>query len=127
VYCNARVAGGRPGTAVRDEAERQSVRYALVIVPAKWQVYTDDGRALLAAIGKPDDERWALRGPNRRLTEVADTLGVPVLDLLPVFRRTAGQGGERLYFPVDIHWTAAGHNLAAQAVGEFLVKRELVK
>ncbi len=113
-------------TATRDETERQGARYALVIVPAKWQVYADDWQALLAAIGEPDDERWVLRGPNRRITDLAGTLGVPVLDLLPVFRRAAGQGGERLYFPVDIHWTAAGHNLAAQAVGEFLMKRELV-
>lgn len=114
-------------TATRDEAERQGARFALVIVPAKWQIYPEDWRALLAAIGEPDDDRWVLRGPNRRLTQLAESRRVPVLDLLPVFRRAADAGRPRLYFPVDIHWTEAGHAVAAEAVAEFLAANELVR
>lgn len=113
--------------ATRDEAERQGARYALVVVPSKWQVYKDDWRSLLSAIGETDDERWVLRGPNRRLTQLAESHGVPVLDLLPALREAARTGNERLYFPVDIHWTDAGHDVAANAVAEFLLADELLR
>jgi hypothetical protein len=103
----------------RDEAERQGAEYALVIVPGKWQVHREDWQALLDARGEPDDDRWVLRGPNRRLTQIAAAHNIPVLNLLPVLRDAAREG-RRLYFGVDIHWNASGHEVAARAVADFL-------
>jgi hypothetical protein len=103
----------------RDEAERQGAGYALVIVPSKWQVHREDWQALLDARDEPDDDRWVLRGPNRRLTQIAAAHKIPVLDLLPPMR-DAAESGRRLYFGSDIHWNAAGHAVAAQAVADFL-------
>jgi hypothetical protein len=105
--------------ATRDEAERQGARYALAIVPAKWQVHKADWESLLAARGEPDDDRWVLRGPNRKLTQLAEAHQIPVVDLLPAFR-DAADDGPRLYYPVDIHWTAAGHEIAARTIADFL-------
>jgi hypothetical protein len=102
----------------RDEAERQGAGYALVIVPGKWQVHREDWQALLDARDEPDDDRWVMRGPNRRLTQIADAHQIPVLDLLPVMRDAAA-AGQRLYFDVNIHWNAAGHEVAARAVADF--------
>lgn len=112
--------------ATRDEAERQGARYALVIVPGKWQVHKEDWEALLAARDEPDDDRWVLRGPNRRLAQLAEAHQIPVLDLLPPLRAAADAGG-RLYFGVDIHWNAAGHDVAARSVAEYLVARGLLR
>lgn len=111
--------------ATRAESERLGARYALVIVPGKWQVHREDWDALLAARGEPDDDRWVLRGPNRRLKELAESHGIPVLDLLPPLRQAA-ETGQRLYFPVDIHWSSAGHAVAARAVADFLAASEIV-
>ncbi|UCG80995.1 MAG: hypothetical protein JSV60_01555 [Desulfobacterales bacterium] len=41
-------------------------------------------------------------------------LGIPVLDLLPAFRRHSLP--EKLFFKHDLHWTKAGHRLAAEAI-----------
>jgi hypothetical protein len=112
--------------ATRDEAERQGARYALVIVPGKWQVHKEDWQALLAARDEPDDDRWVLRGPNRRLTQLAEAHQIPVLDLLPPMR-DAADAGRRLYHGVDIHWNAAGHEVAAQSVAEFLIANRLLR
>ena len=112
--------------ATRDEAERQGARYALVIVPSKWQVHREDWQALLAARDEPDDDRWVLRGPNRRLTQLAEAHRVPVLDLLPPLR-DAAEAGRRLYYPVDIHWNAAGHEVAARSVAEYLLAQGLLR
>jgi hypothetical protein len=106
--------------ATRDESERQGARFALVIVPGKWQVHPQDWQSLLAALGEPDDDRWVLRGPDRRLAQLAEAHQIPVLDLLPALRDAAEADSRRLYFPVDIHWTATGHEVAAQAVADFL-------
>jgi hypothetical protein len=48
-----------------------------------------------------------------------DRVGVASLDLTDALRDAAA-GGARLYYPVDRHWTAAAHELAAD-----LVAREL--
>ena len=112
--------------ATRSEAERQGARFALVIVPGKWQVHKEDWQALLAARDEPDDDRWVLRGPNRRLVQLAEAHQIPVLDLLPPFREAA-DAGQRLYYPVDIHWNAAGHDVAARAVTDFLLSSQLLR
>ncbi|HZO28119.1 MAG TPA: hypothetical protein VFH48_19255 [Chloroflexota bacterium] len=112
--------------ATRNEAERQGARYALVIVPGKWQVHREDWQALIAAHEEPDDDRWVLRGPNRRLAQLAEAHQIPVLDLLPPLREAAGSG-RRLYYGVDIHWNAAGHEVAARAVANFLASSGLLR
>jgi hypothetical protein len=111
--------------ATRDEAERQGARFALVIVPSKWQVHKDDWQALLAGRNEPDDDRWVLRGPDRRLVQIAQARQIPVLDLLPTLR-DAADSGPRLYFPTDIHWTAAGNRLAAESVADFVLSSGLL-
>lgn len=50
----------------------------------------------------------------RRLANIADGLGIEVINLLPEFRRRSAVG-ER-FFMVDRHWNAAGHDLAAGVV-----------
>jgi hypothetical protein len=110
----------------RDEAERQGSRFALVIVPGKWQVHREDWQALLAARDEPDDDRWVLRGPNRRLVQMAEAHQIAVLDLLPPLR-DAADAGRRLYYPVDVHWNAFGHEVAARAVADFLIASQLVR
>ena len=111
--------------ATRDEAERQGARFGLVIVPGKWQVHREDWQALLAARGETDDDRWVLRGPDRRMAQIADAHQIPVLDLMPPLR-DAADAGRRLYYPTDIHWTAAGHEVAARSVADFLLSSGLL-
>jgi hypothetical protein len=41
-------------------------------------------------------------------------VGIPVLDLLPAFRKH--RVAEKLFFEHDLHWTKAGHRLAAKEI-----------
>jgi hypothetical protein len=109
-----------------DAAERMGAQYALVIVPAKWQVHREDWSKLISGQGQPDDRDWYFRGPDRRLSQIADAHSIPVLDLLPVLRNAAASG-ERLYYQRDIHWNPAGHTVAAAAVFDFLANNELFR
>lgn len=49
--------------------------------------------------------------PARLMTEMAEAQGLPVLDLTPLFRHPEGH-----IHPVDGHWNASGHELAAEAI-----------
>jgi hypothetical protein len=45
---------------------------------------------------------------------MATDMGIEVVDLLPVLLRSPNR--ESLYFDIDGHWTAAGHQVAADAL-----------
>lgn len=87
---------------------------ALVLIPAAAQVYPERweaaARAHGAAVGPCDPDQ-----PNARLRAFATRRGLPVLDLAPALRAARA---EPLYFA--LHWTPAGHRVAAAALGAFL-------
>jgi peptidoglycan/LPS O-acetylase OafA/YrhL len=64
-----------------------------------------------------DPRAYDLERPYRALRQVADPLGIPMLDLTPALRAaTAGPA----YFPASWHWTPAGHRAAAGAIARAL-------
>lgn len=54
--------------------------------------------------------------PNRLFAEYFPAIGVPFADLLPAMR-----GRRDLYYPIDQHWYAARHRLAAGEVAQSLL------
>jgi hypothetical protein len=86
----------------------------IVVVPAKEQVYAAQFRQVAALPADYDVDQ--LVAPLR---EFCHTEKLPCLDLTEPFRADVGQGPQR-YFPIDIHWNAAGHALTAEAVYDFL-------
>jgi hypothetical protein len=51
------------------------------------------------------------------LLDLARSADMKVIDLMPLFRSQVEQHGERVdHSPVDYHWNARGHEIAAQAV-----------
>jgi hypothetical protein len=56
--------------------------------------------------------------PQRDLAAQARAAGLPVLDLLAQFRSLPNRGD--LYFRVDTHFTAYGHDVTAHALSSFL-------
>ena len=58
------------------------------------------------------------------LEEFAETNGVPVVDLLPAFKRESQEGTVPLFLP-DSHPNPKGHRLAAEEIYETLVAKRL--
>lgn len=57
--------------------------------------------------------------PNQRLASSMDRLGIPYIDLTPVFTSTQ-EGGKSLFFQHDLHWNEKGHALAGETLAKFL-------
>lgn len=95
---------------LRDETRALGVPILLVLIPAEYQVYSRQGL---------DPGTFDLDLPNRRWTEMAERLHLPVTDLLPVFRSHAS--GPYLYMSLDGHLTREGNRLAGETIAESLL------
>jgi hypothetical protein len=108
---------------LRAEVERRGAVLVVVLVAAPEQVYPAEWQATLAANPEMVRHTWDLDAPNRRLADFLEAEEIPHLDLLPIFREAAAKpDAPRLHLRHDQHWTAEGHQLAAEAIHDFLRK-----
>lgn len=91
----------------RLRASAAPARLVVVLVPHRSSV-----ERRLAGISTP-------RHPARGLAQRLEALGIPYIDLEPVFTAHLQAGGDAPYWP-DGHWTATGNRLAAEAEARFL-------
>jgi len=93
-------------------------RLVVAVAPSPAQVYP----AVWAEnIGRrnPKGEGLDPSYPDRRLGEYCRRRGVGFIDLLTPLRER-GRTDPYLYFPINLHWTAAGHAVAAAAIARGL-------
>ncbi|MEW6071488.1 MAG: SGNH/GDSL hydrolase family protein [Planctomycetota bacterium] len=102
---------------LREAAAEAGARLVLIDIPILYQL---------------DDALWRRRCERHRLVEAgydraaaakrlaafAGNLGIPLLDLAAAF--AAEPDPEVLYFPINKHLSAAGHDAAARAIAGFL-------
>ncbi len=93
-------------------ANENGAWFAVVLVPAPWEVYSEIWERMLARVPAMRQAALDLDKPSRRLTAFLDAHRIAHMNLLPAFRQRAGEL-PRLYFFPDSHWTSEGHRLAA--------------
>jgi len=94
----------------QEETREAGADFLLVFIPRKFTVY----RGLLVDPGA-DVARWKDVKLGPALGSFARQAGIPFLDTTPALR-AALRRGEEVYFPDDVHWTAAGHRIAAEQI-----------
>lgn len=107
--------------AMREFLARQGIPLLLVAIPEHLQLDRTLQREYLATVSEAA-ARYDFGKPQRLLVSWSREQGIPVVDLQPVFERAGSP--EQLYFRNDFHWTAQGHQLAAEAIFH-LLQREL--
>jgi hypothetical protein len=111
---------------LKAQVEADGGKFALVVIPAKEQVYPEQWKRTMQANRSMQTLNWNLKLPNRQLAEIAEQQNILLLDLLPVFQKAARQPTTPpLYFKHDGHWSETGHRLAAQTVFDFLSQKKL--
>ena len=101
-------------THITELTSRQGIPLLVTMVPSAFQLdpaKLEQVKQIYGMSGPLD-----LAKPHRLAAAHLDTLRVPHLDLLPVITEAARSSKAPLYFDHDVHWTAAGHVVAAHAI-----------
>jgi hypothetical protein len=107
--------------AIRDTARVSGGRVVVVLLPLKYQLSDSTFARFVQSAGVPPQEMKIGR-PQQMVTRIADSLGVPVIDLLPRFRQWTADSTAPLYLDWDGHWNEAGHRLATEVVTQGLIQ-----
>ncbi len=104
---------------LRDRARELGAETWMVLVPGRTQVEDARWGLVEATFGA---NRVRRDQPQRELSRLGEQAGIRVIDLLPAFRARDARG-ERLYWKIDAHFNAAGHEETARVVAEALRPR----
>jgi hypothetical protein len=102
--------------AIRDLCRAHGAELLVALIPMRQQVYPAERRG-------HEDLDWDK--PQRLIEDFLTRNGVAWLDLRAAL--VAASGGAPLYFALDSHWTARGHEVAAAAIAEHLSSRGLLR
>ena len=103
------------------EVRESGAACVVMLIPDQYQVDPDLAERAARSVGRELDD-YDLERPQRALGRALDAAGVDRIDLLPVFRRHAGDGP--LYRPRDSHWNRSGNALAARTLARWM-RRDL--
>ncbi len=103
------------------DARAQGAEPLVFYVPARFEIDDESWRLTRARYGI-GLKRWSRDKVVETLYATCGRLGIPLVDPRGALRRVE-QSGRRTYLPLDGHWTAAGHAVAAQALFEHLRAR----
>jgi lysophospholipase L1-like esterase len=107
--------------ALRDLARENHIEFAVVMVPEAWEVYPQLWEGVLDQTPGMRAAEADVNLPARNLNRFLFERHVYVIDLLPGFRARAATSAP-LYLRGDGHWTAAGHQLAAELISRDAAK-----
>jgi hypothetical protein len=105
-------------------ASGSRVPVVALLVPAAVQLDDDLWRKALAQLGA-DPRDYAVDAPTRLFQSLLEARGIPTLDLTPALR-AAREDGLEPYYAADMHWTPAGHELAARELATLIRERGLL-
>ncbi len=110
---------------MRDDSRNAASALVVYFVPGALTVSRPRDLAFLPRSGEPltDTTHYDFTRPLATLKPIADSLGVPVVDLGGPLRAYARQP---VYFPESWHWNANGHRAVAAAVLQTLSARGLI-
>lgn len=108
--------------AIADESTAIGAKTMIMLMPARFQVNDTDYGYLKAAV-EGAGGRLIRDAATMRFNEALAPLPVPRFDALPVLR--AAQSGGNVFFEQTVHLTPRGHEIVAQALGDFIVRNGL--
>jgi hypothetical protein len=83
-------------------------------------------RSVVAHAAYPDELCLQEAPGQARLSRILSALDIAEIPLLPDFQEVMREDGTNLY-QTDMHWSPAGHSLAAEVVLSELIKQGLLR
>jgi hypothetical protein len=103
-------------------SKRINAKFVLLYFPSKEEVYWDGIKATAKRFATFEDWRDKLRN---NVVEFCASRQLFCLDLSAVLR-ARGSNGEKLYYPIDIHWNEIGHRAVAEEIYKFLSEAKIL-
>lgn len=104
---------------VSDPEKGSTSRFVVLIIPAEFQIYPDTWEKYKTDDGISKELVYEENpNPQKRLKEMLSAENIPYIDLLPIMRAQK----ERIYFENDGHWNAKGHEVAAEAIYQWILR-----
>jgi lysophospholipase L1-like esterase len=104
-------------------ARSRGAATAVALLPARFQLSDEDFSEMKIAVAR-SGRALARDAATDRFRTATAKIGLPVLDLLPVFRAQPDPAG--LFFKENVHLTARGHQAVANALATFLGESHLL-
>jgi lysophospholipase L1-like esterase len=111
-----------------DVSQANDSKLLLVSFPEMWRVGSvEEIEKRMKAMSRDAlDYRWDFSKTDRILRDFCQEAGIPFLSLLPEFRDSYRKSHKKLHFAFDMHLNERGHRLAADAILEYLLRKNLV-
>lgn len=108
----------------KSSVEETGAEFVLVSIPIAWQVYPELYEAERLQADEPDRYEWDL--PRTQLKSLLEKLAIESVDLVPAFRSACPSQSieiesEWFYLHGDGHFNAAGHQLVAEGISQYLL------
>ncbi|HSD11260.1 MAG TPA: SGNH/GDSL hydrolase family protein [Candidatus Binatia bacterium] len=108
-------------TDLRDEVAREGREFYVVSLANPEQTDRAVWEEQFAQCPALKDKANDIFRPDKRLKDIATRNGIALLQLAPIFQREYEDKGVAMHLPMDRHWNAAGHRLAADQMGAWLL------
>ena len=95
----------------------------LVVIPTDLQYGQEKWQETVEMFGLRESD-FDLKKPEQRLQAFAAENGVPYVDLLPALAEENRK--QALHLPLNGHWNACGHGVAAAVISEALIEKGIV-
>lgn len=105
-----------------EESKRINAIFVFLYFPSKEEVYWQLAKERVKPIKDFEDRIERLSKATQNYCRLRQLL---CLDLSSALRQR-GLNGEKLYFPIDIHWNERGHLAVAQEIFKFLRDKNLI-
>lgn len=107
-------------TDIKEESEKSGAKFAVVIIPAGFQVYEEIYKGLIYEY-KLQEKDYNIEGLNSKLAKYIAKANIPVLDLLPAFKNRKDMHLYRWG-----HLSPDGNSVATSEIISFLKQNNLI-
>ena len=109
-------------------SEENGKEFLLISFPEMWRVGSTKkiDRRMKAMSRDAMDHRWDFNKTDRILRDFCQKEGIPFLSLLPGFLESYRMFRKRLHFAFDMHLNERGHRVAADAILEYILRKNMI-